>query len=936
MNEKKNQTNQNNKKSQGNSFSKNPFRSSTNHFANLGSQLQGNQNSSFFAKKNPSQGLNIPNNRMRNGTKPTDHAQQPKQAEEGQSQAKSRKSILPSKKDMLSKLFSPREEGESKEQNPLLSKAKSVALKGIVRILPVLPFLVVPIVIIVLIAGLFSVLPTWITSMFGIFETTNHNLGSSGERMYLSFENKEDEDKYYKKLEDTKKKYPGVDIDLITASLFVQNYAPDFIADEKNSDLFEDPIEEENEGETTEEEEEEAPFDIKKTIEKVETLAKWQKEDNYNYIGRVTNTNSTTTPSAESTGMEGNKIVDPIEWLLSKIPNSVITRGPNEGDHAYDIGVIGDAPGADIPSTVAGTVIRSGGNEAGYSESYGHFVAILDSNGVEHRFAHMIAGSVTVKNGDTVGVGQILGKMGSTGNSTGTHLHYEVDKDNSAIDPKEYFLSGKIVFLNPNDGETTTGNLPDTTTVTTGSNTSYQKVISLEEFKQTTFYQKLISEFIPSYYEEYLPSQEGEERTKKIEETAENIYWFYETYKNTVLTQHSNIGKSCSYQMGNDNISNLKVRLLQCGTNEGTPIEGEGLIDFEDYIAGVVYQEYGGGEIETLKAQAIAARNFALTRASRMGGAGGIKLELENGQWVLSIRSCTNDQAYCSIERGCWSDVAGGESSSTIYQGYDPNKNWSRPPLSQQSEAFQTQFKTALEAVRGQIMLDQNGEIMAVGYSGEFQLEFNRLAQQGYSYEEILKNRYGNPNVTGYREEDKLFTTLTSNCSTAVVDDGEIWSQQDPRWGSMLIGDKTIHDVGCAVTSVAMALRRTGAPLKIPDFNPGTFVTKMKEIGGFDGNSIYWSKAVDSRISDELEYRECRHNYGTDPANSFANLMNEGWAIVTEVNWNGGYHFVFIDRVENGTVYMLDSSAMAWGDTGPVAINSRYTMTGFNVCYRRK
>lgn len=931
MNEKKNQTKQTNEKSQGNSFSKNPFRSSTNHFANLGKQLQGNQNSPFFAKKNPSQNLNIPNNRMRNGTQPTDHAQQPKQAEEGQSQAKPRKSILPSKKDMLSKLFSPGEKGESKEQNPLLSKAKSVVLKGLVSaILPTLPFLVVPIIIIVIIAAIFSILPTWITSMFGIFETTNHNLKNSQNRMYLSFENKADEDKYYKKLEEIKGKYPRVDVDLITASLFVQNYAPDFIADEKNNGLLEDSIEEESEKET----EEEVPFDIQKTIDKVETLAKWQEADGYRYIGRVTN--STTTPDVGNAGMEENKIVDPIEWLLSKIPNSVVTRGPSNepgGDHAYDIGVIGDVPGADIPSTVAGTVIRSGGNEAGYSESYGHLVAILDRNGIEHRFAHMIAGSVTVKNGDTVEVGQILGKMGSTGNSTGTHLHYEVDKDNSAIDPKEYFQSGKIVFLNPGDSGNGTNNLSGTTT---GSNISYQRVISLEEFKQTTFYQKLISEFIPSYYEEYLPSQEGEERTKKIEETAENIYWFYETYKNTVLAQNSNTGKSCSYQMGNDNISNLKVRLLQCGSKEGQPIEGEGLIDFEDYIAGVVYQEYGGGEVETLKAQAIAARNFALTRASRMGGAGGIKLELENGQWVLSIRSCTNDQAYCSIERGCWSDVAGGESSSTIYQGYNPNKNWSRPPLSQQSETFQTQFRNALETVRGQVMLDQNGDIMAVSYSGEFQLEFNRLAQQGYSYEEILKNRYGNPSVTGYRDEGKLFTTLTSNCNTTFVEDGEIWSQQDPRWGSMLIGDKTIHDVGCAATSVAMAIRRTGAPLKIPDFNPGTFVTKMKEIGGFDGNNIYWAKAVDSRISDELQYRECSHTYGTDPTNSFANLMNEGWAIVTEVNWNGGYHFVFIDRVENGTIYMLDSSAMAWGDTGPVAINSRYTMTGFNVCYRRE
>ena len=57
---------------------------------------------------------------------------------------------------------------------------------------------------------------------------------------------------------------------------------------------------------------------------------------------------------------------------------------------------------------------------------YGNYVIIQHSDGNYTLYAHLDAGSITVAAGDSVEQGQVIGKMGSSGNSTGTHLHFEV------------------------------------------------------------------------------------------------------------------------------------------------------------------------------------------------------------------------------------------------------------------------------------------------------------------------------------------------------------------------------------------------------------------------------------------------------------------------------------------------------------------------------
>ena len=69
---------------------------------------------------------------------------------------------------------------------------------------------------------------------------------------------------------------------------------------------------------------------------------------------------------------------------------------------------------------------------------YGNYVMIQHSDGTITVYAHMYTNSITVRAGDTVSQGQVIGKLGSTGCSTGGHLHFEVRVNQQRVDPLLY------------------------------------------------------------------------------------------------------------------------------------------------------------------------------------------------------------------------------------------------------------------------------------------------------------------------------------------------------------------------------------------------------------------------------------------------------------------------------------------------------------------
>lgn len=87
------------------------------------------------------------------------------------------------------------------------------------------------------------------------------------------------------------------------------------------------------------------------------------------------------------------------------------------------------AYGSDIQCTAAGTVLF-----AGQKGGYGNCVIVSHGNGLATLYGHL--SSILVKANETVKVGQVIAKSGNSGRSTGPHLHYEVHKNNTPVNPK--------------------------------------------------------------------------------------------------------------------------------------------------------------------------------------------------------------------------------------------------------------------------------------------------------------------------------------------------------------------------------------------------------------------------------------------------------------------------------------------------------------------
>ena len=87
--------------------------------------------------------------------------------------------------------------------------------------------------------------------------------------------------------------------------------------------------------------------------------------------------------------------------------------------------------GSPVRATAKGVVSYSS-----YTKIYGHLVKVDHGYGLETWYGHL--SKRLVKKGDPLERGEILGKVGSTGRSTGTHIHYEVKENGESVDPKKY------------------------------------------------------------------------------------------------------------------------------------------------------------------------------------------------------------------------------------------------------------------------------------------------------------------------------------------------------------------------------------------------------------------------------------------------------------------------------------------------------------------
>jgi murein DD-endopeptidase MepM/ murein hydrolase activator NlpD len=93
------------------------------------------------------------------------------------------------------------------------------------------------------------------------------------------------------------------------------------------------------------------------------------------------------------------------------------------------------ATGDPVRATANGKVVSSG-----WAGGYGRMVEIDHGNGLSTRYGHM--SEINVRVGDPIKIGQVIGAVGSTGRSTGPHLHYETRIDGDAVDPQKFLRAG--------------------------------------------------------------------------------------------------------------------------------------------------------------------------------------------------------------------------------------------------------------------------------------------------------------------------------------------------------------------------------------------------------------------------------------------------------------------------------------------------------------
>jgi murein DD-endopeptidase MepM/ murein hydrolase activator NlpD len=112
---------------------------------------------------------------------------------------------------------------------------------------------------------------------------------------------------------------------------------------------------------------------------------------------------------------------------------------PFLGSAAFHAGVDFRAPtGRRVTATGAGRVVA-----AGRAGGYGNMVEIDHGKGISTRYAHL--SRIDVEVGEEVAVGDVIGRVGSTGRSTGPHLHYETRIRGTAVNPSRYLDAGRRI-----------------------------------------------------------------------------------------------------------------------------------------------------------------------------------------------------------------------------------------------------------------------------------------------------------------------------------------------------------------------------------------------------------------------------------------------------------------------------------------------------------
>ncbi len=159
----------------------------------------------------------------------------------------------------------------------------------------------------------------------------------------------------------------------------------------------------------------------------------WKKQDNFQ-------------PGMIQQGTISIPSAKPIRTSVAFTSGFGVRSDPFRGGAAMHAGIDLAGPiGTPIYATADGVVGR-----AEWANGYGNLVELDHGRGIATRYGHLSA--ILVHAGDRVKRGDVIARMGSTGRSTGSHLHYEVRLDGHAVNPVPYLQSADYLVAMQNRG----------------------------------------------------------------------------------------------------------------------------------------------------------------------------------------------------------------------------------------------------------------------------------------------------------------------------------------------------------------------------------------------------------------------------------------------------------------------------------------------------
>lgn len=464
-------------------------------------------------------------------------------------------------------------------------------------------------------------------------------------------------------------------------------------------------------------------------------------------------------------------------------------------------------------------------------------------------------------------------------------------------------------------GNTTVKSYP--TNVNLPEDTKEISIGDLSTMEDSVFYWNLVNSFIPDYYADYLPESEPK-KTEAIKKIAEDIYLLY---------QDMGPSQSCSMDYNFICRSDEGSNYYSGTTGNATASRTE----FMNNISPVAISEMTRTGVYASVTMAQAALESA-------NGGSGLSTKYAN-YYGMTAGTCAPKAAPSGVSGTVYRSGEGGNTCSgnsfwdgTVvamcnssgkdcqwYRVYDSFENSTRDHSRLLSDKYNCNvYGSNSEQLQ---CIKDHGYATDPNYVSKILnvIKTYNLSQYDIGTWDGTTTSYDSPtynNKICYNGGSTNSGTFTS------------WKQYDSQWSNVRLGNKTVGKIGCAMTSVAIQIMRSGSPLSIEEFNPGTFAQALTKAGGFDAaGNITWS-AVE-RIAPNFKFVDrVNHRPSLQELN---NLVSQGYYVILNVKY--GRHWVAIDSVDvaNNKIYMFDpgSPGTEVGETYGLNSIQRY------VYYRR-